>query len=126
MIEIGCCPWCAAPLAESDGSAYRSQVRDRTCLTCEAAVFSPKELSDRAGTTLVELDRSPLCREREVGAGPCRSCDGSLDRLTLGWDTVPAVVEALVCTQCNVGMVPRAKLVDLTRLVAAAEPMHRR
>lgn len=126
MSQPSQCPWCAGPLSETDESAYRSLVRDRICTRCDAAVFSPSGIADRAGTTPTELDRSPLCRERERGAGPCRTCGGALDRLSLGWDSVAAVVEVLWCTHCDVGMVPRARIGDLARLLGAAEPMHRR
>jgi hypothetical protein len=105
--------------------AYRSASTERGCVSCSVVVFQRMELAERAGTTPVDLARSPLCREREPLTAPCSACGSDrVDRLILFWDGSREVtIEA--CGGCGLVVADRGDAQRLYLLLQRAEPMHR-
>ncbi len=108
------------------GGAYRSGTSTESgCVPCELAVYTPAELAERAGTSQVDLRRSPLCRVREPIDAPCGNCGGDVrDALHLSWEGIKDVVIE-VCGGCHCIAIARRDGARLQRMLQAAEPMHR-
>jgi hypothetical protein len=122
------CPRCAGALKEGlegeAAGAYRSTTTERICGRCEVVVADGAELAERAGTTKVDLRRSPLCRLREPIDAPCRNCGADVrDALHLSWEGGRDVIVE-VC-DCGAHVVARNDAARLQQMLRAAEPMHR-
>ena len=94
-------------------------------MSCALAVYSAAELAERAGTTQVDLRRSPLCRLRLPIDAPCGNCGADVrDALHLSWEGIRDVVVE-VCGGCGAIGIARSDGTRIQRMLQAAEPMHR-